>query len=440
MSDTKSAKKTIFTVGVAEYNLDLIRAIPGASDWELVPALKKKDVQPPHGRIDFDELYDKAKTIIEDHGGKPDAIIGDLDFPVTALVALLNRAYGLPGATPEAVARCEHKYWMRLIQEKTFPGEVPGFKPVNPFEPEKAAREGLDFPYWLKPVKGHSSVLGFMVEDEGDLNEALHACRQKIHLIGQPFNAFLDKLEDTGEIGDVDGNYAVAEELISAKDQFTLEGYVWQGEPKIYAAVESRRTGRHGSTFYCFQYPARLSDEVLERATEISKTMLKALDYDGSPFNIEFFHDPETGALHLLEIKARISKSHSPLFRMVDGVTQHKVAIDLALGREPDMPDGEGKDALAGKFILRSFEADGIVKRVPDAEEIAALERVLPDIDAKVLVEKDTRLSDLFYQESYSYELVDVFLGGSDQEMLEDAYRRAIDSLPVYIKPLPETQ
>ncbi|KFZ30401.1 hypothetical protein IDSA_10060 [Pseudidiomarina salinarum] len=437
-TQASSDKKKIFVVGADDYNLSLIEKIPGSENWELIRTLEYSDVQPASGRIDFDELYEHARSIIDAHGGRPDAIIGYLDFPVTSLVSLLRRDYAMPGASPEAVAKCEHKYWARLKQKEAFPGATPEVRAINPFDPENAKKDAPDYPFWLKPVKGHSSVLGFLVEDEGGFDEALQACRQKIHLIGEPFNAFLDKLEDRSEIDGIDGNFAVAEQLISAKRQFTLEGYVWQGETRIYGAVESLRGGEHASSFSRYQYPADLPEDVIERSTEITGKMMTAIGYDDSPFNVEFFYDPESGDLHLLEINARISKSHSPLFHMVDGAAHQKVAIELSMGLEPDMPYREGKDAIAGKFMLRSFEADGIVKRVPSSEEIAELKRILPDFDANVLVEKDQRLSDMFYQDSYSYELADIFLGGHDKDMLEDAYNRILASLPIYIQPLPE--
>lgn len=441
MSDatqTGNATKTIFVVGADDYNLSLIQRLPGAENWRLIRALEWEDVQPPSGRIDFDELYARARSVIDEHGGEPDALVGYLDFPVPSLLALLRRDYGLPGASPEAVAKCEHKYWMRLEQKKVFPEDTPVFRAINPFDPEKAKRDVPEFPFWLKPVMGHSSVLGFMIEREEDLEEALHACRQKIHLLGEPFNTFLDKLDDRSAVEGIGGNFAVAESLVSARRQFTLEGYVWQGETKIYGAIESLREGKHQSSFSRYQYPADLPEEVIERSSGIVAKVMDEIGYDGSPFNVEFFYDPESGALHLLEINSRISKSHSPLFFMVDGAAHQKVAIDLALGREPDMPRGEGEDVIAAKFMMRSFEADGIVKRVPSREEIEELERILPDMEANVLVEKDQRLSDLVYQDSYSYELAVVFLGGPDEQMLEDAYHRVLDSFPIYIKPLPE--
>lgn len=431
--------KTVCVVGSDEDNLDLIRRLPGAETWKVVPVLAWSDVQPAHARIDFEELYAKAHKIIDAQAEPPDAIIGYLDFPVTSLVALLQRDYGLPGASPEAVAKCEHKYWMRLYQKRVFPKETPKFKAINPFARDEARKQVPPYPFWLKPVKGHSSVLGFMVERPSQLSEALHACRQKIHLFGEPFNHFLKHVGDRHEIKGVDGNFAIVESIISARHQFTLEGYVWKGKTTVYGAVDSLRQGHYGTSLSCYRYPAKLPEAVVERATGIAAKVLDAIGYDNAPFNVEFFWDPDSDALNLLEINPRISKSHSPLFAMVDGASHHKVAIDLALGRKPEMPHRKGKDAVAGKFMLRSFEADGVVKRVPHADEIADLVRILPDIDVNVLVSAGQKLSDLAYQDSYSYELADVFLGGEDEEMLIDAYARCLDSLNIYIKPLPPT-
>lgn len=434
-----SARKTICVIGTDEYNLGLIKAIPEAKDWDVVAILHSDDMQPPHGRIDFDTLYQRSKKEIEALDSAPDAIIGDLDFPVTALVSLLQRDFGLPGATPEAVAKCEHKYWMRQEQKKVLPELTPTVRGLNPFDVEGSRKNAPAYPFWMKPVKGHSSVLGFMVEDDDDFNRALHESRLKIHLIGEPFNQFLDHLHDETKPEDVDGNFAVAESLIDAKRQFTLEGYVYRGETVIYGAVDSVRFGEAKSSFSRFQYPADLPGEVMERCREITAIMMEQIGYDNAPFNIEFFWNPESGDLNLLEINARISQSHAPQFHMVDGRSHHKVAIDLSMGKKPDFPHGQGKDKVAAKFILRSFEADAIVKRVPDEGEIAQMKRILPDVQAHVLVSENLQLSTLFYQDSYSYELVDVYLGGRDAEMLEDSYRRCVDSLPVWLKPIPDT-
>ena len=175
----------------------------------------------------------------------------------------------------------------------------------------------------------------------------------------------------------------------------------------------------------------------MDRTLEDTKLIMRQIGYDNAPFNIEFFWNPETDNLQILEINPRISKSHSPLFHMVDGASQHKVAIDLALGRKPDMPQRQGREEIAAKFVLRSFEADGLIRHVPTQEEIDALERLLPDIEFNVLVRNGDQLTQLPFQESYSFELAELFLGGSNEEMLEDAYLRCLHSLPILIQPLP---
>jgi hypothetical protein len=102
------------------------------------------------------------------------------------------------------------------------------------------------------------------------------------------------------------------------------------------------------------------------------------------------------------------------------------------------MPSGEGNDEIAAKFMWRSLEADGIVKRVPESDEIAELKRLMPDLELEILVEKEERLSDMFYQDSYTYELAVIFLGAHTEQVLEDSYRMCISSLPIHLKPLPD--
>lgn len=430
--------KTIGIVGTDEFQEALIDKVPEASDWNIVQVLHRSEVQPDNGFLNFNTLYERARAVIEDLPAPPDAIIGHLDFPVTALVSLLCRDYGLTGASPEAVARCEHKLWMRRLQREVLPDETPDFHAINPFSSEAQQSPPLPFPFWLKPVKGHSSMLGFKVREPSDYQQALHACRQAIHRYGEPFNDFLAQLdEDTDCPTDADGNFAIAEELISSDRQFTLEGYVYRGETVGYGAIDSLRMGRHASSFSSYRYPAELPDWVVRRAEEVAGQVLERINFDNGPFNAEFFLDDEREKLRLLEINPRISKSHSPLFHMVDGATHHRQAIQLALGKQPDPPSREGKNRMAAKFMIRSHEADGIVHRVPTEDEIERLRQLLPDLLVQVLIDEGARLSDLADQDSYTYELMDIFLGGNSQEMIEDAHHRCRDSLRFLIQPMP---
>ncbi|KKK99773.1 hypothetical protein LCGC14_2629400, partial [marine sediment metagenome] len=229
-----------------------------------------------------------------------------------------------------------HKYWMRQYQQDALPDDTPRVVAINPFDPDIARKPPLPFPFWLKPVKGHSSMLGYRVREASDLTQALSACRRAIHRYGEPFNAFLEHL-DPAELptDEIDGNHAVAEELISENQLFTLEGYRHKGETTIYGVIESRRSGRHMSSLSSYYYPAELPGEVVEAAQKQVTKVLTQVGFDSGPFNVEFFHDPETGALNLLEINTRLSKSHAPLFEIVDAAPITNRSFNWRSGRRP---------------------------------------------------------------------------------------------------------
>ncbi|MFC6655264.1 acetyl-CoA carboxylase biotin carboxylase subunit family protein [Roseibium salinum] len=425
-------------VGTDDFHQKLIGKIPEAKDWRLVPVLHRTEVQPEHGLFEFDVLYNRARETIDDLDQAPDAIVGHLDFPVTALVSLLCRHYGLPGASPEAVARCEHKFWMRKLQREVMPETTPKVRALNPFSTEAQQAPPLPYTFWLKPVKAHSSKLGFKIRELFEYERALHACRQAIHFYGEPFNTFLGHLSKDAKIPkEANGNHAIAEELISEERLFTIEGFVHQGETVVYGAIETLRTGQHMSSLSSYHYPAELPDDVIEDARVIVDKVLKRIGFDSDVFNAELFLDPISNTLRLLEINPRISKSHSPLFHMVDGASNHRQAIQAALGERPKLPEGKGKDEMAAKFMVRSHEADGIVRRVPSDTEVNELRKLLPDLMVQVLIKEGARLSDLSDQDSYSYELMDIFLGGNNTEMIRDAYERCRDSLGFLIQPMP---
>jgi len=120
----------------------------------------------------------------------------------------------------------------------------------------------------------------------------------------------------------------------------------------------------------------------------------------------------------------------------VDGSAHQKVAVDLALGRRPEFPRREGEQALAAKFMLRHFE-DGIVRRAPGGAEIAALKARFPEALVRVLARAGQRLGDLQLQESYSYELAELFLGAPDEAALLRKHAEAREILRFEIDACP---
>jgi len=197
----------------------------------------------------------------------------------------------------------------------------------------------------------------------------------------------------------------------------------------VYGIVDSVREGERQSSFSRYQYPSRLPDRVQSRMTDAACRLVQHIGYRNAPFNVEFYWDSDTDRIWLLEINARISKSHSPLFKLVDGETHQKVSIDLVLGRKPSMPYREGHHEIAGKFMMRIFE-DSVVTRVPGPDDLAAVRAQFPEVLIRLMVEEGQRLSHLLYQDSYSFEIAEVFLGAKNEDELLQKYDRVCSLLP----------
>ena len=434
--------KNIFVMGLDAFNHELLRTIPadegGADAYQFHSLFDLAEiVDADRGEyLSLKDARQRARQAFAEMEGGPDAIMGYWDFPTTAYVPVIAHDAGLPAPPLAAVACCEHKYWSRVEQKKVLPGLVPNFQAINPFSGDPVADVRIEYPFWLKPVKSHSSFLGFYIDGPEALREHIPEIREKIGLFGKPFNEFLELVNPPDEVAEIDGYHCIAEEIISSGFQATVEGYCWHGEVQVFGTIDSLRSGKHHSSFSRYQYPSKLPRKVQARMIKAARTFMRHIGYDQGTFNIEFFWNHEDDSLKLLEVNSRISKSHSPLFLMVDGATNQKVVLELALGREPAMPRGKGDHALSGKFMLRLFKdeiRDGTVRKVPSQEDINRVRATYPHAFVQPLVEAGMKLSDLKFQDSYSYEIAVVFLGADRQKQLLDRFDEVEKFLPFQV-------
>ncbi len=422
--------KNVFVVGLEPFGHELLRTIRGSEEYRFLELFTYEEVvRPPDAQYpSLDRLVEAACQRFAAFNGQVHGIMGYWDFPTSALAPLVATRMGLPGPGLSALARCEHKYWSRIEQQKIVPDCVPRFQAVDPFSDDAVASIDLAYPFWIKPVKAHSSFLGFHIDSPANLRARLETIRAQIGLMGEPFNEFLAHVDMPADIQAVNGYHCIAEELVSSGHQCTLEGYAWQGEVEIYGIVDSMRTGRHDSCFSRYQYPSVLPAPVQARMEAASRKLVHHLEYDDAAFNIEFFWNPDDDRLHLLEINARISRSHSPLFLMVDGATNQKIPLDLALGRRPAFPRRAGAYRVAAKFMVRYFN-DGVLTRVPTDADIDRLKETCPEAWVRRLAAPGTRLGDLNLQDSYSYEAAEIFLGANAEKDLLNKYHHALEVL-----------
>jgi hypothetical protein len=422
----ETALKNVFVFGLNEFNRTLLERLPGADGYKFIGLVPNAAVEEPQ-TYDIPAIMSAAEAQLEAFDGAIDAICGYIDIPVGTILPILGRKYGLPGPTLESVLKCQHKYWSRLEQAQAIPEAVPRFARFDPFDDDPLTQIGLDFPFWIKPVKSAGSYLGFRIDSRDQFYAKLAHIRAEIGRLSEPFNHLLRYANLPADMVEVDCHYCIAEELIGGH-QCTLEGYVYRGEVTIYGVIDSVRYP-DSSAFLRYEYPSKLPGPVQARMADLVRRVLARIGLDNSTFNIEFFWDEAADKLWLLEINTRISQSHSDLFHNVDGASNHLAMVEIGLGRRPRMPHRQGAYARSAKWYYRRFE-DAYVEAVPDPADIAAVQARFPEARVRINVAPGMRLSQLVEQDSYSYDLAWIFLGGADTPDLEARFQDVLKLLP----------
>ncbi|TWF95283.1 ATP-grasp domain-containing protein [Saccharopolyspora dendranthemae] len=414
--------KNVFLLGPDERNFALMQELEHLAPYRLHPLLDKETLM--YGDTGLEQLLADAQERIENFPEPVHAIVGYWDFPVSSMVPILATQNGLPGPSLEAVVKCEHKFWSRLVQREVTDAH-PSFAIVDLDNPETPP--GMRFPVWLKPVKSYSSDLAFKANDSEELRARVADIRDGIGDVGRAFDFLLSKLELPPEIEETGGMACLAEETVRG-EQITTEGYVHGGRAHVYGIVDSV-CYPDTSSFLRFQYPSGVPEQVQNRATQISQDVIEHIGLDDSTFNIEFFWDTESDALNVLEINPRLSQSHAPLFELVDGLPNHQAMVQLSVGEKPTLPDRGGRQRVAAKWFQRVFQ-DAFVTATPSEADLARVREEVPGATVDIIAEPGHRLSELPAQDSYSYELFAVYLGAEDEEDLRGKFDRCIELLP----------
>lgn len=419
-------QKNIFVVGLDDFNYSKLRSIHHAENYRFHALFRHEEVQGPHA-LPVNELLERGEEQLRAFAGTIDAIVGYWDFPVTDMIPCLAAACGAPGPSLASVLKCEHKCWSRIEQRKVVPEHVPAFECVDPFDDGAIQQISLPYPYWLKPIKATSSQLGFKIKNPHDLATGVQAIRNRIFEFAEPFNQILRRADLPEEIAGIGGGHCIAEEIISGR-QCTVEGYVHDHTPYVHGIIDSFRYPGV-SSFLRYQYPSRLPGKIRETLADLSKQVIRQIGLNNSAYNIEFFIEKGTGRIGLLEINPRISQSHADVFEKVDGASNHEIMLAVALGEKPDFPFRRGRFNCAAKFFLRTFN-DATVTHVPTDRELNRLKQIFPGTLIEVMVKEGDRLSALPGQDSYSYLLAQIHIGGRNTRDLLRKFTECRNLLP----------
>ncbi|MEE2031813.1 ATP-grasp domain-containing protein [Rhodococcus chondri] len=425
--------KNIFILGLTDQQRDELGTVSDADELRFHSLLDYHSLVEPETFV-FRDLLDRARQQLDDFDGSVDGIVAHWDFPTSVLTPILAAERGLPAPSLRSILQCEHKAWSRLEQRECVSECVPGFAVFDPFDDNALDSIDLKFPFWVKPVKAHSSQLGFEIRNAEQFAAALEEIRAGIGRVGDAFDEVLSMVELPDELQDVGGNMCLAEDIITGI-QVAPEGTMFNGEYRIHGIFDMRKDDA-GHSFDRLDYPARsVPADVQQRMIDVTERYLRHIGFDNGCFNSEFMWDEKTDTLSLIEVNTRISQSHSDLFVKVDGTSNHEVAIDIALGRKPRIEHGKGRYEVAAQCHMGYYD-DGIVRSVPGDEDIVRVRDEIPDTVVDIKVKVGDRLSELPNQDGYRAILATLYIGASDIGGLEKFFDRASELLPFDIEPV----
>jgi len=429
----REARRNVFVMGLDDFHREDLESIPEADRFAFHALLRSEEVVSLES-YDIEGILDAARQVLDGFEGRVDAILGHWDFPVAALVPILCRERGLRSPRLESVLRCMHKYWSRVEQQKSAPESTPDFCAIDPFAERPFDGLRIDYPFWVKPVIGYSSMLGFRVNDRKDFDRAIERAREKIRRLGGPFETVLGKAEIPKELEGLHGSCMIAEKLIGGVE-IAPEGYVQNGRFHAHGVIDMVR-GKNRKSFQRYEYPSHARREVQDRVIDVAERVLAQIGFDDGCFNMEFFWDEDEDRLWVIEINPRISQSHSKLFEKVDGKSNHEVAVHVALGDEPYFEHGSGPFRHAAKFLYRRYDkSDAVVKSVPGEDDLARLRERQPETVVKITLREGMRLSELIEQDPYTYILAELVIGADGAEELVAKYEDARELLPFELEP-----
>jgi biotin carboxylase len=336
--------------------------------------------------------------------------------------ALVAEELRLPGATPEAVLAIQHKLYAREVLQRVAPQTNLASQRLDAGYGQDIPH-GLAYPTFVKPVKAAFSVLAREVRSRDELQAHTRFGRRELWVIRRLVEPFERVLQQRLPQAGTAHSLMLEEPVPHDTAQYNLDGWVWRGQAQALGVVDAiMYPGTQA--FMRWEHPSRLAAGLQQRALEVAQAFLAAVGYTHGFFNMEFFHDPATDRLTVIEFNPRLASQFADLYRRVQGRDAHAMSLALALGVDPAaLPRCEPTAGAAASQVYRCFDPTAQV-RMPDAAQQAQLAQAFPDARLFLYPKAGHSLArDFKWLGSYRHGIV--HLGGHDAADLRERTLRA---------------
>lgn len=300
--------------------------------------------------FDFNRFADLQAATARRHGWV--AVLSHHEFQGALAAALVAERCGLPGTSPASIIACQHKVHARTVLAEVCPEANVGFRVIDPLQARDLAAS-LRFPCHVKPARGTFSILARRVESAAEFERLARFSpleRWSMRRMLAPFDRIAaEHLPAAGS-----ALRLLVEEPL-AGTQHNLDGWVDERGVHLLGVVDAH-VYPGTQAFQRWHYPSALPPAVQQAALSVAQRFLQAVGFTRGTFNMEFFHDPRSGRLSVLEFNPRLSSQFGDLYRLVDGIDPHALAVALALGEDVrSLPRAEPSAAVAASLVWRVF-------------------------------------------------------------------------------------
>ena len=377
---------------------------------------------PSNARLMWFNVWRFVERMCKRYRGRIDAVFSSNEQFGALAAALIAQRLGLPGADPEALLRAQHKYEARLRLREVAPELCPAFELI-PYTVTPEAARSLHYPLFVKPVKATFSVLARRCDTPEELIEHLRFQPWEKHIIQrliEPHNQALKRFPQFS----VDSQHLVVEEVLQG-GQINVDGYVHNGEVRLLGITDELMYPGT-MAFLRFEFPGAGGAALRERVHAACDRVLRGFGLAHGFFNLEFFVDPDTGALQLIEINPRLAAQLAQFYEWVLGIDTYELGFAMALGRA--LPRAQTpRFGAAGSFVWRSFDGSSC-PRLPAPDDLAWLAHEYPEARLEVYPKKGASLKrDMKWLGSHRWAVLN--LPGRDAADLRHSYERICERL-----------
>ncbi|MFI6430073.1 ATP-grasp domain-containing protein [Rhodococcus oryzae] len=296
---------------------------------------------------------DAARRI---HGESPlDGVLSSCDYYLP-LAAEIAAELGLPGPRPEAVgAACDKQRTRNKLDRAGIPGPRHRLVPLGDEAGLRSAAEQVGFPLVVKPT---DLCAGMFVRRAGSWADVAVAAAE------------LRRFEVNAR-GQWREPVVLLEEYLVGPE-FSVESWVRGGEIHTVGVTDKSLGGASGFVETGHMFPAQLDAEDRAQLVSSAESAIRAVGLDHGVVHTEL---RLTGAgPRIIEINPRPAGNQiTELIRHVEGIDLPRVAVELALGREPTLPrGGTGSRPRSAAVSMLVPGRAGVLDRIDGAIGVAA--------------------------------------------------------------------